>query len=113
MTEFQTKHKLDFEVAPWAVDPNYQRFRIGTCNGLWGVTDDAYLLLAIKNNLPGNGHLEDVFEWFEHSCERDNKDFIIQEIWNSGFGKNLFSKRGFVHHGKDDAIKRIKRKLRT
>jgi hypothetical protein len=62
-------------------------------------------MLAVVNDNPGNGHLDDVFEWFEGSCRRDKKNFRILEIWNKAFREHLLTKRGFIAQGKDNAIK--------
>lgn len=111
---FETSHKLDFLAAPWVPifefvnqDQTWYLFKVGTCHGLWCKTDSAYEILAVKNDLPGNGHLQDVFEWFENSCKRDKVDLIVREIWNLEFKRHLLTKRGFVLLGKDDAIKKI------
>lgn len=89
-------HDLMFEVAPWPMDEQWMCFRVGTCHGMWRSTAKTYDILAINNDVPGNGHLEDVFEWFEASCIRDEKDLRIMEIWNDSFGVHLQNKRGFI-----------------
>lgn len=91
----KTTHNLQFEVAPW-IDPKWQRFRVGTCGGLWRDTGHSYDILAIDNNEPGNGHLEDVFEWFESSCKRDGKSLRILECMNKRFELHLKMYRGFT-----------------
>lgn len=101
---FESKHKLDFEVAEWIMGP-YMRFRIGTCHGLWKSTDKTYDILAIDNDDKGNGHLNDVFQWFENSCKKDNKDLQILEVWNQNFKKHLILKRGFKEISKFTLLK--------
>lgn len=105
---FQSSHALNFEVADWVMGP-YVQFRIGTCHGLWNATDNSYDILAIDNKEKGNGHLEDVFEWFENSCKRDNKDLKVLEVWNKTFKRHLIEKRGFNDIGKDNLIKYFKK----
>lgn len=95
MPYFISTNKLDFEVADWPYDQDYKQFRIGTIEGLWGVTPVSYDILAITNKEPGNGHLQDVFDWFEMSCKRDNKNLRILEVWNKKFMNHLIEKRGF------------------
>lgn len=102
-----TTHKLDFEVARW-ITPEFTRFRIGTCYGLWGVTADTYDILVIDNDHPGNGHLEDVFQWFETSCRRDQRSLRVLDIVNERFYRHLIEKRGFVPQGKHHLIKHFK-----
>lgn len=99
----KTTHNLPFESADWVVK-DFNRFRIGTCEGLWRSTFDSYDILAISNSQPGNGHLQDVFEWFEASCKRDNKKLRILEVWNKNFFFHLIAKRGFKPADSGDII---------
>lgn len=93
--EVITTHKLDFETAPGVYGP-HPVFRVGTCNGQYGSTKDSYYILSVINDEPGNGHLDDVFEWFEHSCKRHGKNLLVLECFNPGFYLHLISKRGFI-----------------
>lgn len=94
--DFSTTHDLDFEVGPWPF-PEYKRFRIGTVEGLWGndLEKMRFIILAIHNSEPGNGHLEDVFEWFQYSCRREGFDLMVDQCWNKDFKRHLIQKRGF------------------
>lgn len=107
-----TEHKLDFESADWHRDPKAKRFRVGTCEGIYYVTKNSLDILAITNNSPGNGHLNDVFEWFEYSCREYKLKFRILEVWNLRFKKYLIEKRGFTPHGREHVIKEIKNRNR-
>lgn len=91
---FKSTHNLDFEVVQWH-DPSMQLFRIGTCEGLWTSDKKSYIIIAVTNSEPGNGHLNDVFQWFEASCKRDKKSLKIVEIMNMDFMFHLINKRGF------------------
>jgi hypothetical protein len=109
--EFQTSHNLPFEVAPYRHPlindgRDWMAFRVGTCEGLWASVGDAYEILAVKNSNPGNGHFNDVLQWFENSCKRDKKALRIMEVMNESFLKHLVEKRGFEALG-DDAIKKF------
>lgn len=104
LNSIQTEHNLDFEVAKW-ITPDFMCFRIGTCEGLWAGNDKYYDILAVTNKQPGNGHFNDVLQWFEHSCKRDKKAFRILELWNKDLKKHLLTKRGFSKLGKDNLIK--------
>jgi hypothetical protein len=95
---FKSKHNLKFEVSKWMAD-DFLRFRVGTCDGLWRSTKNSFDILAILNSEPGNGHLDDVFEWFEQSCRRDGKKLMVLEIWNQSFKQHLINKRGFKRKG--------------
>jgi hypothetical protein len=61
---------------------SFKQFRVGTCDGLWRTTDDAYEILAVLNRQKGNGHFKQAMLWFEQSCRRDGKKFRILEVWN-------------------------------
>jgi len=84
-----------------------QLFRIGTCEGLWQATATSYIIIAITNSNNGNGHLTDVFEWFENSCKRDGKTLRVVEIMNSGFMAHLINKRGFKKIAGDNVEKKF------
>ncbi len=103
-----TTHALDFEAAPWEYDPiQFTRFRIGTCEGIWAVTDDSYDIVTVVNNQPGNAHLQDVFEWFEYACRRDGKSLRVLELLNDQFKAHLINKRGFTDIGNNNLEKRM------
>lgn len=94
--QFVSTHKLDFLCAEWRPGLGYTAFKVGTCHGAWRSTPFTYDILAIVNDCPGNGHLIDVFEWFENSCKRDHKELMILEVWNKGFKEHLIEKKGFI-----------------
>lgn len=108
--DFKTTHELPFEVADW--DPNessiakfldieidtsvFLQFKVGTVYGLWTATSDCYIILSIYNEEPGNGHFEDVLDWFYYSCVRDKKHLRIEELINEEFTRHLREERGFA-----------------
>lgn len=101
-----TTHKLDFEVAPWHHNDAFKKFRVGTCEGLYICTPDLIGIVAVENTHSGNGHLNDVFEWFEFSCIQNKIPLMVLEIMNERFGKHLIEKRGFTPiEGTSDLIK--------
>lgn len=73
--------------------------------GLWKPTAEAYEILTFLNETPGNGHFQDVMEWFEFSCKRDNRKLIIREVWNQRLKDHFIEKRGFKPMGKDHLVK--------
>lgn len=104
--EFESSHKLDFMACPWPVDPEFTAFKIGTCEGIYGSTKDTYDIVAVVNNEPGNGHFEDVIEWFENSCRRDKKSIRFMEMMNPRLASHLKIKRGFKREGENNLIKK-------
>ena len=92
---FQTTHKLDFYQKDWYLSPSCKAFKVGTCEGIYDIFDNTYRIIAIVNDKQGNGHFEDVLEWFENSAKRDGYKLAIVEIWNKRFKKHLIKKRGF------------------
>lgn len=108
---FKSTHNLDFLYAHWNNPLNtegWQLFKIGTCNGQWRATVTCYEILSVINDQPGNGHFDDVLEWFGNSCKRDKRDFRILEVWNTRLAAHLVNKRGFTLQGKDNYIKRFR-----
>lgn len=111
----QTKHNLDFLScqSPYNVEgTDHKNFKIGTVEGMWGDTGDSYYILSAVNDEPGNGHLDDVFEWFEYSAKRDGKNLLVLECFNERFYDHLLAKRGFVmlDPNKENCIKIFNKK---
>lgn len=99
----ETKHKLDFEARPWKgglVDGVVQ-YRIGTCTGLYEYNDEGISIIVIDNDKPGNGHLDDVFEWFEYAAREKKKRLWIRQFFNSLFQDHCIKKRGFTQSDKN------------
>jgi hypothetical protein len=93
---FQSTHNLSFEVGgPFRWDVNFTHFQVGTVTGLWATIDQSYVILAVLNSEPGNGHLIDVWDWFEFSCRRDHYSLKVIEILEKRFIDHLIKKRGF------------------
>lgn len=108
---FKTTHDLPFLSKRWDSAFNFdglQEFKIGTCIGQWTSTKETYDIISIVNDQPGNGHLEDVFEWFENSCKRDKRSLRVLACMNNKFEKHLVYKRGFTYQTDHDLIKRFK-----
>ena len=80
-------------------------FKVGTCHGMFTATDEAYQLVAVMNDQPGNGHFTDVLEWFENSAKRDGKALEVVEIWNDRLRQHLIQKRGFRLKENGDTVK--------
>lgn len=92
---FESTHKLDFMAVPWHRNGSMTAFKVGTCHGLYYTTDSDYVILSIINDSKGNGHFQDVLEWFENSCKRDKKNLGFMEIWNESLFTHLTKKKGF------------------
>jgi hypothetical protein len=75
----------------------FYRFRVGTCNGLWQSTEDAYQILSVINHQKGNGHFKATMQWFEQSCRRDNKKLQVLECWNLRLA-SMLRKHGFKRY---------------
>jgi len=99
-SDYKSTHELVFYTAQWWATDEFMQFKVGTCHGLWKSTETSYDILAIDNHEPGNGHLQDVFDWFEFSCLRDSRDLRILELMNPRFIRHLINKRGFYWDGK-------------
>lgn len=115
----QTTHNLDFYSVEWHVPEwakslldsfpdadkypqiEWKLFKVGTCEGQFRVTPEAYEILSVINESPGNGHFDDVLQWFEYACKRSRLPLRIIAFTNEGFKKHLIAKRGFVAFGND------------
>lgn len=101
-SEFKSTHDLPFMSAEWnnpigmLLGGGWMLYKIGTVEGQWRCHDGAYQILSFLNDVPGNGHLQDVFDWFENSCKRDKKALQVLELFNERFATHLISKRGFI-----------------
>jgi hypothetical protein len=100
-----TTHNLDFLARPWHRDESLVDFKVGTCNGLYYCDKKSFIILSIVNSIPSNGHFEDVLQWFEFSCKRENKTLKIIELMNGRFKTHLINKRGFLDIGNDSVEK--------
>ena len=66
----------------------------------------AYEIISVINDKRGNGHLDDVFQWFEYAAKRDGRALKILEFFNGEFKRHCIEKRGFISiPGTDDVIK--------
>lgn len=92
----RTKHNLDFGACQWPRDPKIMLFKIGTCNGQYYNTALTWNVISVINDQPGNGHLEDFFQWFEFACKKDSKFFVIEEFFNENFKRHCIEKRDFI-----------------
>lgn len=93
--EWKSSHNLIFEIAPFEYDSDTFRFRIGTCDGIWTVQGKSYCIIAVTNRERGNGHFEDVLEFFERSCRRDGYSLRVLEFVNQRLKRHFIEKRGF------------------
>jgi len=107
MNAIQTKHNLDFLAAPWHRDKRVMAFKVGTCHGQYAFIEGKLSLISVINEVPGNGHLDDVFEWFEYAARVQGVDLVITEFFNDRFKEHCLKKRGFSSYGKNDVIKRF------
>lgn len=76
-------------------DTDFKNFRVGTCEGLWRATPDAYEILALINREKGNGHFKETTNWFEQSCKRDGKKLRLLETFNIRLYWNSIRKHGY------------------
>jgi len=101
--EFKSTHNLPFETAPHFME-GFMNYRVGTCTGIYCWNEKCYMILAVGNSKEGNGHLQDVFDWFENSCKRDKRHLMVLEVWNKRFMKHLIEKRGFIPCGDTEHV---------
>jgi len=112
MQELITTHGLNFEAGPYPSffeGEHWNSYRVGTVKGLWNSDEKDYLILSFINDKPGNGHLDDVLQWFEMSAKRDGRNLRILSLNNRRFYRHLIAKRGFkqIKGNVNDLIKRF------
>lgn len=99
MAKFKSTHNLPFEIAPCENflkhEIPFYEFKVGTCKGLCRFHGGSYEILSIINNQLGNGHFQDVIDWFENSCKRDSASLKFLHPANERFRTHLIKKRGF------------------
>ena len=78
-------HKLDFECAPWPLNEAIAVFRVGTCEGQYLFMRKSICILSVVNSVPGNGHLDDVFDWFEFASKKQGHSLKVLAIMNERF----------------------------
>lgn len=105
---FVSTHHLKFEASPFYKD--IFGYRVGTCSGKYSYDGENYIIISVINDDKGNGHLQDVFDWFENSCKRDKKDLMVVEFFNKEFMQHLITKKGFKAIDDNDVIKYFKKK---
>lgn len=97
-------HDQEFRSGQWDHPSNndhqpWQEFIIGTCRGQWRSTTGSFEILSVINDNPGNGHFEDVLDWFFVSCVRARYRLKIFLVHNEKFRRHLMQKRGFSSDG--------------
>lgn len=75
-------------------------FRVGTVYGQWYHKNNELCIFAIFNSVPGNGHVKDVFEWFEFACKEQKKNMRVTCILSNEFARML-ELNGFSREGRD------------
>lgn len=71
-----------------------QRWKYGTCEGLWIIEPDRLLILAIKNNEPHNGHFIKFMHMIEKKAAAEKKDLYFISFINPRF-KQYLKNRGY------------------
>lgn len=94
---------------PYDEDSNWMSFNMGTCRGMFGITEHAYQIFGIGNSEPGNGHFDEVLGWFERNCARKNKDLVFEHFINEPFMTHLIEKRGYKPMSRTCVIKYIRK----
>lgn len=92
----RTTHNLDFMACEDPFGNGIMRYQIGTCGGQYEFMPFCIAIISVVNDQPGNGHLDDVFDWFSYAAKRDNKPLMICEFFNERFREHCIKKRGFI-----------------
>lgn len=107
---FTSTHKLEYlqgeetEMEPGRTMAGY---KVGTCHGLVCFTKTAIEILAVENEEPGNGHFDDVLEWFEYAAKEQGVQLRVIELLNQRLKWHLIDKRGFIADSLGSVFKRF------
>lgn len=97
--KFKSSHKLKFFTAPHIVGgapSGMEKFEIGTVHGLWVQSRMSIDIFACINDEPGNGHMDDVFEWFFEIAKEGALAVRIVNVSAVKFRNDLIEKWGFT-----------------
>lgn len=92
------EHMLSISWFRWEKSVGHEKvykFICGTVDGIFTVERDRIVMIGIGNMDPGNGHVVDVFQWFDRAAKELKKDFWVVEIINAGFHRCLVERHGF------------------
>lgn len=93
---FQSLHNLQFEERPNPRYKGHREYKVGTIHGIYFNTHTSLNITAVFNDEPGNGHFEDLLQWFERSCKREKMNLVFMHCDNLKFKEHLLNKRGFL-----------------
>lgn len=92
----------EFRAAPWhlaqAMGDDLVNFTFGTCDGLMRVLDGTLGLIAINNEVKGNGQFKQFMQFFEELAAAMYLDTSVLEIENRGLYKHLVEKWGYIDY---------------
>lgn len=98
MKRFRTTHNLKISIAPqtFAGRPTGNTlYKIGTCHGFYRSTNLSVDIIAMVNDEPGNGHFDDVLQWFTEIARLEGKLLRVVEIMNPEIATRLIQFYGF------------------
>lgn len=97
--KFKSSHKLKFRTAPHVIagaPTGMEKFEIGTVHGLWVQSKMSIDIFACINDEPGNGHMDDVFEWFFEIARTGALAVRIVNVSSVTFRNQLIEKWKFA-----------------
>ena len=93
---FQSTNSLEYKDRPIELFGEIMReFKIGTVTGVYSHCDEYLRIINIENSSPGNGHFNDVFDWFFNSCITHGRGLMFVAVVNERLGDHLCNQRGF------------------
>lgn len=105
--KFKSEHKLKFLTAPHLIagaPTGLEKFEVGTCHGLWRQDKASIEVWAVINGSPGNGHMDDVMQWFLELARLQNVILAVMDISNLAFKNQLILKWGFQTTKANDRV---------
>lgn len=84
-----------------------RKFQVGSCSGLYVMGNREIKLIYVSNDKPGSGHMDDVFDWIQHSAQKENYNVRFVGVKLPAFRKHLIDDRGFMKKGNGELLKII------
>lgn len=108
--KFRSTHGLKFKTMPHIIAGAFtgaERFEIGTVHGIWNVSTFSVDVFACINDEPGNGHMDDVFEWFFSIATERGLPVRVTNVSSEDFRQQLIDKWLFVPTKDHDTLIRF------
>jgi len=106
-SKFKSTNNLKFKTAPFVrgdKNSSLQKFKCGTCNGIWDMTRLSVDIIKVENSEPYNGQMQDVFEWIIEFARLANLPVMIKNVKGAGLKQKLLDNWQFVETSNPEVL---------